>query len=67
MDPATKRCCGSQYGLEFDHINPFALGGESCAENLRLRCQVHNQLEAVNIFGTEKITDKMAQHVSRLR
>jgi len=43
--------CGSQRGLHFDHIVPFACGGESRAENLRLRCAAHNRLEAERQFG----------------
>ena len=43
--------CGSQRGLHFDHIVPFACGGESTAENLRLRCAAHNRLEAERQFG----------------
>ncbi len=43
--------CGSQRGLHFDHIVPFARGGESTAENLRLRCAPHNRLEAERQFG----------------
>ncbi|MGB8929883.1 MAG: HNH endonuclease, partial [Anaeromyxobacteraceae bacterium] len=28
--------CGSTHRLQFDHVHPFALGGESSAENLKL-------------------------------
>lgn len=57
-----KRCC-SKYGLEFDHRIPFAMGGETTAENLRLRCRTHNQLAAVVSFGSTK----MAQFIPKLR
>lgn len=43
--------CGSQFGLEFDHIVPESRGGKSTTENLRLRCRTHNQLEADRVFG----------------
>jgi len=37
------RRCSSTYLLQFDHIHTFAQGGPTTAENLRLRCAVHNQ------------------------
>jgi 5-methylcytosine-specific restriction endonuclease McrA len=46
------RCNATTY-LEFDHIRPFALGGEPTVEGLRLRCRAHNQYEAERAFGTE--------------
>jgi hypothetical protein len=57
-----KRCC-SKHALEFDHIRPFALGGKSAAENLRIRCKTHNQLAAVQNFGHKK----MAAYVPRMK
>ncbi len=45
--------CGSRRALEFDHVTPFARGGESTADGLRLRCRGHNQLEADRAFGSE--------------
>ncbi len=57
-----RRCCSKKH-LEFDHIMPFALGGENTVENLRLRCRAHNQFTAVGVFGNEK----MSQFVSRMR
>jgi len=44
--PDGKRC-SSTYLLQFDHIHPFALGGPTTAENLRLRCATHNQYSAL--------------------
>jgi hypothetical protein len=35
--------CAETHGLQLDHIKPFALGGESSAENLRLLCGAHNR------------------------
>ncbi len=51
------RRCTSRYALEFDHIRPWALGGETNAENLRLRCRAHNQLGAIRVFGREQIAE----------
>lgn len=45
--------CGSTVRLEFDHVVPRALGGESTATNLRLTCRCHNQLAARQVFGDE--------------
>ena len=56
-DPLTgKRCEGTRY-LEIDHIFPFALGGPTTKDNLRLLCSNHNQLEALKFFpNIKKIT-----------
>ncbi len=45
------RRCEERAGLELDHIEPFALGGNSTPENLRLLCRVHNQWRAEKTFG----------------
>ena len=39
----TKRRCASKHLLQIDHIQPFALGGRTEKENLRLLCAGHNQ------------------------
>lgn len=43
QDPITGRKCESNHALEFDHIQPFAQGGPSTEENLRLFCDAHNR------------------------
>jgi hypothetical protein len=43
--------CGSTHRLQFDHIRPFALGGDSTAGNIRLACAAHNLLAARRAFG----------------
>jgi 5-methylcytosine-specific restriction endonuclease McrA len=47
--------CESRWQLEFDHVTPVALGdgGTPTAKDLRLRCRVHNQLYAEQVFGAE--------------
>lgn len=50
--------CAAERGLEFDHALPVAKGGESTAENLRLRCRAHNQFEAERQFGREFMESK---------
>jgi len=46
------RRCGARRFLELDHVLPWASGGESTVENLRLRCRAHNQHAARNHFGS---------------
>jgi hypothetical protein len=43
--------CGAVARVEFDHIDPVAVGGEATVDNIRLRCRAHNQYEAERIFG----------------
>ncbi len=43
--------CHSRDRLEFDHITPVALDGESTAENVRIHCRAHNQYRAKQRFG----------------
>ena len=50
--PDGTRCSCTQ-NLEFDHIYPHALGGESIEENLRLLCRSHNQMMAERVLGKE--------------
>jgi 5-methylcytosine-specific restriction endonuclease McrA len=59
----TGRTCDSRVGIEFDHIIPKSLGGDSTIENLRLRCRTHNRLAAIKILGHAK----MAEHIPALR
>ena len=48
-------CCGSKRNLNFDHIQPVALGGESNENNLRLLCFHCNQRQAIKTFGTDSV------------
>ena len=54
-DPMTGKVCGSTFKLQYDHLRPFALGGEHSVENLELKCSRHNALAAVAVFGNRKI------------
>jgi hypothetical protein len=54
------RRCSERKGLELDHVVPFARGGSSTAENLRLRCRAHNQLHAEISFGPLFVAGKRA-------
>jgi hypothetical protein len=46
------RRCAERCGLEFHHIDPWALGGEATVRNISLRCRAHNAYEAVAWFDT---------------
>jgi 5-methylcytosine-specific restriction endonuclease McrA len=55
------RRCEARGGLEFDHIEPVARGGQSTASNLRLRCRAHNQYTAEQAYGAEFMKTKIDQ------
>src|SRR5881296_3910702 len=55
------RRCMSRGFLEFDHIVPFAVGGEATVENLRLLCKKHNHRVAELYFDSiESLQTAMA-------
>jgi 5-methylcytosine-specific restriction endonuclease McrA len=43
--------CGSTYRLNYDHVDPWMLGGETTAQNLRLLCRNCNQRQSIKAFG----------------
>jgi len=43
--------CQETHFLEFDHIQPYALGGTTTPDNLRLLCSAHNRLLSERTFG----------------
>jgi hypothetical protein len=43
--------CGSTHRLQLDHILPWARGGSSTVDNLRITCAQHNGLAARRVFG----------------
>ena len=53
--------CGARDFIEIDHVDPFAVGGASNAENLRLRCRAHNQQHARRYFGKSYIRAVIAR------
>ena len=57
--------CGARRCLELDHIEPWAVGGESTIENSRLRCRAHNQRHARQYFGVVRV--ERAIQLSRQR
>jgi hypothetical protein len=56
---AEGRVCGSRIRLEYDHVEPVVRGGIATLENLRLRCRVHNRLEAERAFGKPFVERKL--------
>ena len=50
VNPKTGQKCGSRYMLQMDHIKPYALGGRSTKENMRLLCAGHNRFRARETF-----------------
>ena len=61
------RRCSAREFVEFDHIEPHALGGEATAANLRLRCRAHNQLYARQVYGDEHMATAVARARKRTR
>ena len=57
---ADGRRCSERMNLEFDHVTPFALGGRTTVENLRLLCSVHNQHEAERVYGKAHMREQRA-------
>ncbi|MEI9941150.1 MAG: hypothetical protein WDO69_28365 [Pseudomonadota bacterium] len=55
------RRCSAREFVEFDHIQPRALGGEPTAANLRLRCRAHNQLYARQCYGDQHMATAVAR------
>jgi hypothetical protein len=51
--------CGSTHRLQFDHVRPVALGGQSTVDNIRLTCAPHNLLAARRVFG-DALMDRYA-------
>lgn len=58
VSPHGVRCDSKR--VEFDHVIPFACGGESSVANVRLLCRPHNQLAAEEQLGAEFMRSKRA-------
>jgi hypothetical protein len=55
------RRCPSRRGLEYDHLDPVARGGEATVVGIRLRCRAHNQYAAECTFGVAFMQEKREQ------
>jgi predicted N-acetyltransferase YhbS len=45
--------CDARAALQFDHIEPYARGGQATVGNIRLRCRAHNQYAAEQVYGEQ--------------
>ena len=54
----TGRRCPARTLLEFDHLDPVALGGDATVEKVTLKCRAHNQYAAECAFGSEFMRHK---------
>lgn len=45
------RRCNERAFVEFHHVRPYAVGGETTVENIQLRCRRHNDYEARVYFA----------------
>jgi 5-methylcytosine-specific restriction endonuclease McrA len=50
--------CDERGGLEFDHVNEFARGGQATIEGMRLLCRAHNQYAAECTYGAQFMREK---------
>src|SRR5262252_6829714 len=57
--------CEARSDLEYDHVIPFARGGEATVDNIRLRCRAHNQDAAERAFGAGFMERKRAEAAAR--
>ena len=63
-DPDGRRC-SERINLQFDHVIPFARGGQTTVENVRLLCVVHNQHEAERVYGETHMREQRAASRAR--
>jgi hypothetical protein len=59
------RRCEERGFLEFHHVIPYAMGGETTVENIQLRCQAHNGYEADLFYGNGPQWDGATSSASR--
>jgi hypothetical protein len=50
-DANTGKRCGSKFQLQYDHIEPYALGGKTVLENLRILCAQHNRWRSEKTYA----------------
>jgi hypothetical protein len=55
------RRCGERWQLTFEHLKPWARGGEHTLDNLTLRCKSHNLAAARDLFGEGFIEARIAE------
>jgi hypothetical protein len=53
IGPSGHRCNERRF-VEFHHVDPYALGGETSMDNIELRCRRHNDYEGRLYFGKRR-------------
>jgi HNH endonuclease len=56
IGPSGHRCNERRF-VEFHHVDPYALGGETTLDNIQLRCRRHNDYEGRLYFGKRRCGD----------
>jgi 5-methylcytosine-specific restriction endonuclease McrA len=54
LDPRTHKRCGSERGIEADHVIPWAYGGKTELSNARLMCRQHHSRVSFLVFGERR-------------
>jgi len=57
--------CEERKDVQFDHIDPYAKGGEATVGGVRLLCRAHNLFEAERVYGAEFMRHKREATRSR--
>ena len=60
------RRCPERRGLQFHHHDPYGLGGDRSADNVRLLCRPHNLYMAEMDYGKEKM-ERFRRSADRVR
>ena len=60
------RRCPAHRGLQFHHEDPYGLGGDRSANNVRLLCRVHNLYMAEMDYGKDKM-ERYRRSTDRVR
>jgi hypothetical protein len=56
IGPSGHRCNERRF-VEFHHVDPYALGGETTVDKIELRCRRHNDYEGRLYFGKRRRAD----------
>ncbi|MCB9733675.1 MAG: HNH endonuclease [Deltaproteobacteria bacterium] len=65
VDAATGVRCSETRWLTLDHVEPWAVGGASVAENGRVLCSAHNQAAARRVLGEELVRKRVEERQLR--
>ena len=65
ISPETGKRCECKIGLQFEHVEPFSVGGKQSIENLKHYCATHNRLSAIQFFGEEKMKKFLGNNKQR--